>query len=1400
MIVGAEDPATGSTKRSFAFQYRGARYDRLGRGWLGFSKRIVWEGMGPGLAWAKRTEIAYDNRTYDASRRRYPFAGRPVRTTIAHGALRSYGHSATCDVFEATSAPAMHATAGGASYFVFDPWRSERRAATLNHRCTRYFGDKGSGLDMSRVPLLVDTLTGVQVDDFGNALSTSTRFADGGMSTTSRTYAPDPSRWLVAEETRAVTCGLEAGQASSCRTTAYPSYDSRGLLAAATLQEGDAFRQLDVTFERDRFGNVTKTMATDARTRRARVTRAAFDDEGLFPSVSVDELGHATRRAFDPARGLLLTEMDPNGLVTQRSFDGFGRLGREVRPDGTETRVSFRRDDLGAPGRPKWRMGVHATTTSGEETDVLADEHGRPQRIESFAFDSPDNPAGKKLVRYLAYDPLVEKVASRTIPATPAANPSGVPREVMVYDSRGRTLFDTAPDGARTAYHYENLITHVIDPSSRRRTTTLDSHGRVIVVSEGALDDVRTTYRYDSTGAVREVVDPAGHVTQLVNDVLGSPRIVVDPDRGTFAQTFDAFGELTGSTEANGTATAIDYDAAGRPVHRESTYDRGRSRDRADWCWDVGPGRGIGQLAATLAVQGERALRAEPAGCDAIAGRAPEGATEQMYGYDELGRAAAFGQATGEDTFVFRYAYNEAGHLASIAYPQVGGSRRDGGVRPSVALAYDAHGALREARNTTPGTAPGASLLWEAERSDSAGRLWQEQFGGGATRTTSRYEETTGRLRQRVTMTGAEPPVSPAGRIQDLRYTYFPNGDLQTRSDLRQSAAPGARDVTETFAYDDLDRLTSVTLAATGAVDETHYDVLGNITSKTGVGAYAYDYAAHPHQVTRITRPDGGVDRYGYDPSGDEIERPGSLGIAYTSFHLPSRVQTRDANVHIAYDAMQGRVQKESDAQTITYVAGLYERVESHGPGRSDVEHRVYVPGPGRPVAILKFHEGEDARTPETLFVHLDALGSLDALSDVKGRVVERHAYDAFGAPRDPDWTRRGPAPPERDGSTLGFTGQEDDPELGLVNMRGRLYDPRLGRFLSADPHTPSATSLGWNRYAYANDNPLRFVDPSGFEGEDYGASDYSAGGGGGGYGGSGGGGPFLAPPNMYGISLDGSFVQFAFPGDFGSGASGLSNGDSIATATASGADAGGIQTDSYANAPGTVLEGDAWRTDSAPRLAFPTLDQSWSAAKAGMFNGAIEMVAGVFSMGYGSWAPSYQQWIGANVLSRIKMDIPTGHVADDYQAGKNVTLTIVTALGVVAPMMLEGAVVGEGAAIEGAGAEAAPALEEGAFSKIAQFSEHNLQKGFTKHGADFEMAGNWNPARGADFSRTVNMHLNDPAVVEIAGTYRGAPVTHFYNPATGVNVMLNPAGQYVSGWRLGAGQLETLLRYGGVQ
>jgi RHS repeat-associated protein len=63
-----------------------------------------------------------------------------------------------------------------------------------------------------------------------------------------------------------------------------------------------------------------------------------------------------------------------------------------------------------------------------------------------------------------------------------------------------------------------------------------------------------------------------------------------------------------------------------------------------------------------------------------------------------------------------------------------------------------------------------------------------------------------------------------------------------------------------------------------------------------------------------------------------------------------------------------------------------------------------------------------------------------------------------------------------------GFTGHEHIEGVGLIHMNGRVYDPRLGRFLSADPNVQFLDQpRGYNRYVYAQNNPLKYSDPSGY-------------------------------------------------------------------------------------------------------------------------------------------------------------------------------------------------------------------------------------------------------------------------------------------------------------------------------
>ena len=111
---------------------------------------------------------------------------------------------------------------------------------------------------------------------------------------------------------------------------------------------------------------------------------------------------------------------------------------------------------------------------------------------------------------------------------------------------------------------------------------------------------------------------------------------------------------------------------------------------------------------------------------------------------------------------------------------------------------------------------------------------------------------------------------------------------------------------------------------------------------------------------------------------------------------------------------------------------------------------------------------------------YYDYLGSLIALTNEAGTVVERYAYDPWGKRRNPDdWTQAD----NRDSRLVnrGYTGHEHIDQFGIINMNGRVYDPLTASFFSPDPYVQAPDNwLNYNRYSYCMGNPFRYTDPSG--------------------------------------------------------------------------------------------------------------------------------------------------------------------------------------------------------------------------------------------------------------------------------------------------------------------------------
>ena len=153
--------------------------------------------------------------------------------------------------------------------------------------------------------------------------------------------------------------------------------------------------------------------------------------------------------------------------------------------------------------------------------------------------------------------------------------------------------------------------------------------------------------------------------------------------------------------------------------------------------------------------------------------------------------------------------------------------------------------------------------------------------------------------------------------------------------------------------------------------------------------------------------------------------------------------------------------------------------------------NRVYLPGYEHrtDTGETKVYIGDYAvistigATRKVEYLLKDRLGSVDAVANASGSVIETRGYDAFGKPRSGTWNDLTPAKLQSTAVTpKGFTQHEHLNQLELIHMNGRMYDYNLGRFTGVDPFIQfPLNSQSLNPYSYILNNPLSGTDPTGY-------------------------------------------------------------------------------------------------------------------------------------------------------------------------------------------------------------------------------------------------------------------------------------------------------------------------------
>ncbi|MCL2753909.1 MAG: RHS repeat-associated core domain-containing protein, partial [Defluviitaleaceae bacterium] len=291
-------------------------------------------------------------------------------------------------------------------------------------------------------------------------------------------------------------------------------------------------------------------------------------------------------------------------------------------------------------------------------------------------------------------------------------------------------------------------------------------------------------------------------------------------------------------------------------------------------------------------------------------------------------------------------------------------------------------------------------------------------------------------------------------------YTY----DLRTGNMLsRRNPFNGQN---ETFTYDALNRLT------TGVT----FSPCGNILSKEGVGNFIYD-PVRRHAVERI---EGG---FGLRDHSCRLDHD----ITYTSFQKVNTIMaTNFLFTYFIYGPNRQRRKMEVilDGNFLTRHYGKNFEVSYINWVREETKEYIFSP-----FGLVAIRNNGHLNAVAT-----DHLGSIVARFNPHRWAYEYFGFTAWGLRyryggsgnkfffyQRHSWDFNSSSPEFLDYFARGFTGHEHLDLFGLINMNGRLYDPTIGRFLSPDPFVPDATfTQDFNRYMYARNNPLSYIDPSG--------------------------------------------------------------------------------------------------------------------------------------------------------------------------------------------------------------------------------------------------------------------------------------------------------------------------------
>ncbi len=994
-----------------------------------------------------------------------------------------------------TSVSTEYDTVAGRPVQVDD--RGDSTTASDN-QCTRTTYATNADKNILMLPSRVETVTGACADtpDRAKDVVSDVRTAyDGGA------YGEAPTK---GDATATATLKKHDGSKATYLESG-ATFDDYGRQLTAT----DLTADVTVTGNGDPVRSVRKDGRTTTTSYSPATGFAAKITETTPPAKAADpDSAQTSVTELEPLRGQPAATVDTNGKRTELSYDALGRSSKVWLPDRRPSQtpsyeftyfvdegkpVAVRTQTLNNNGGQIPSYAIYDGFLRERQTQAVGPDGGR---ILSDTFYDERGLATKAFAPY-----YTEGSPNRDL--FQPDNALSVESQIRTtYDGLGRPVQEQQIAGngdggkvlATTKTLYGGDRTTIIPPEGDTATTTLtDARDRTTELrhhhkrSADAEFDT-TKYTYTPRGELAKVTDPAGNSWSYGYDQMGRQTSADDPDRGRTTTTYDDRGQVTRTEDARETVLSHIYDNLGRKTELREGSPTGELR--AKWVYDTIDGA-KGQLAESTRYVDGAAYTSKVTMLDSL--------------YRPMKSAVVIPEKEGAlaGTYQTGTQYLTSGLVGGVSYSKAGSL--PGG---SYNTTYDKE------------TLRPLSVLGDGFKADTSYSLTGKPLqytlgasGGKKIWATNTYEWGTQRLATSRVDREDQPGVD-----QHDTYRYDDAGNILSVSDVSRTGTDN-----QCFSYDYLRRLTEAwaqgdkTCTDAPAGDKIGgpapywhsytYDKAGNRLTETlhdtsgATGDNAkdtkrtYEYpkpgTPQPHTLTSVTtqQPGGTAtkDSYGYDPTGNTTTRTlrgdtqkltwdaeghltkvtepdaGGNGKAKATTKAKAATKTKTKTTEYLYDTDGNRLIARTPTETTLYLGHTEVTLPKGAPKAKATR---YTPLGGG-------HEAVTADDGSVTFTTADHQGTGQlsvAAADLK---LNQRRTLPFGGPR-------GEQPKAWPGTKTFVGGTDDTASTGLIHLGAREYDPTTGRFISVDPIMDLTNPQQMNGYAYGNNSPLVYADPSG--------------------------------------------------------------------------------------------------------------------------------------------------------------------------------------------------------------------------------------------------------------------------------------------------------------------------------